>query len=216
MEEQIELGAHAQPGSNTLLWELLEGAQTHYWLKSFRLSSATTAVAGPAPPTSSEASVKIDFSTMAVGFLGEDAFAAHGVRALKTFGGRPAINDADPGMVLPRDYTRVLNVRGNSPQTSLVFEFDAAIRSFTVTRIGGNPTSLPTWTLEAYDSSGRIIDTVSQMRGDTNEPRIRTPATFAVRGSAISSVALAVDNRHGSGTWATYNCLPLVEIQFER
>ena len=215
MEEQIDLGAHAAPGKNTLLWELLEGAQTHYWLKLFRLSSAPAALAGPAP-ASSETTVKIDFSTMAVGFLEQDAFAAHGVRALKTFGGRPAINDADPGMVLPRDFTRVLNVRGNSPQTSLVFEFDAPIRSFTVTRIGGNPTSLPTWTLEAYDSGGRIIDTVSQMRGDTNEPRIRAPATFTVRGSEISSVALAVDNRHGSGTWATYNCLPLAEIQFER
>jgi hypothetical protein len=39
MEEEIDLGNYAQPGRNTLLWEYLDGAQTHYWLKSFRLRS---------------------------------------------------------------------------------------------------------------------------------------------------------------------------------
>ena len=39
MEEQIDLGNYVQPGRNTLLWEYLDGAQTHYWLKSFRLTS---------------------------------------------------------------------------------------------------------------------------------------------------------------------------------
>jgi hypothetical protein len=37
-EDQIELGRYVQPGRNTLLWEYLDGAQSHYWLKSFRLS----------------------------------------------------------------------------------------------------------------------------------------------------------------------------------
>jgi hypothetical protein len=39
VEDQIELGNYVQPGRNTLLWEYLDGAQTHYWLKSFRVSS---------------------------------------------------------------------------------------------------------------------------------------------------------------------------------
>jgi hypothetical protein len=39
MEDEIDLGNYVQPGRNTLLWEYLEGAQTHYWLKSFRISS---------------------------------------------------------------------------------------------------------------------------------------------------------------------------------
>jgi hypothetical protein len=39
MEERVELGNYVQPGRNTLLWEYLDGAQTHYWLKSFRLNS---------------------------------------------------------------------------------------------------------------------------------------------------------------------------------
>jgi hypothetical protein len=38
-EDQIDLGNYVQPGRNTLLWEYLDGAQTPYWLKSFRLSS---------------------------------------------------------------------------------------------------------------------------------------------------------------------------------
>ena len=37
-EDQIDLGRYVQPGVNTLLWEYLDGAQTHYWLKSFRLA----------------------------------------------------------------------------------------------------------------------------------------------------------------------------------
>jgi hypothetical protein len=174
-------------------------------------TAARTPLASP-----SEAVIKINFSELTPGFLEADAFLSRGVRTLRTFGGKPAINDADPGMVLPRGYTRVLNVRGEHSQTTLVFEFEPAIKHFSVTRIGGNPTSLPTWTLEAYDSGGRIVDTLTQMRGDTTEPRIRTPATFSVRGSTISSVALAVDNRHGAGTWATYNCLPIIEIEFQR
>lgn len=180
------------------------------------LISATPITTGTAASAHSDGVVKINFSDLAPGFLEADAFVSLGVRTLKTFGGKPAINDADPGMVLPRGYIRVLNVRGEHSQTTLVFEFEPAIKNFALTRIGGNPTSLPTWTLEAYDSSGRIVDTLTQMRGDTTEPRIRTPATFSVRGSTISSVALAVDNRNGAGTWATYNCLPVVEIEFQR
>lgn len=39
IEDEIDLGNYVQPGRNTLLWEYLDGAQTHYWLKSFRISS---------------------------------------------------------------------------------------------------------------------------------------------------------------------------------
>jgi TIR domain len=38
-DDEIELGHYVQPGMNTLLFEYLDGAQTHYWLKSFRVSS---------------------------------------------------------------------------------------------------------------------------------------------------------------------------------
>ncbi|MFZ1221154.1 MAG: toll/interleukin-1 receptor domain-containing protein [Chthoniobacterales bacterium] len=40
MEDEIDLGNYAQPGHNTLRWDYLDGAQTHYWLKSFRISSS--------------------------------------------------------------------------------------------------------------------------------------------------------------------------------
>lgn len=186
------------------------------WPREVRTPPATLATSPSPPPTSAEEVRKINFSTFSVGFLEPNAFVSQGVQTLRTVGGKPAINDFDPGMVLPRGYTRVLNVRGNSPVTTVIFEFEPAIKSFSFTRIGGNPTSLPTWTLDGSDSSGRIVDSVTQMRGDHGEPRIRTPATFSVRGDMISSVTLTVDNRHGTGTWATYNTLPLVEIEFRR
>jgi hypothetical protein len=39
MDEEIDLRQGAQPGLNTLRWDYLDGAQTHYWLKSFRVSA---------------------------------------------------------------------------------------------------------------------------------------------------------------------------------
>jgi hypothetical protein len=33
MDEQIDLGRSARPGTNRLRWDYLDGAQTHYWLK---------------------------------------------------------------------------------------------------------------------------------------------------------------------------------------
>ena len=38
-EEQIRLKNVVQPGINTLRWDFLDRAETHYWLKSFRVSS---------------------------------------------------------------------------------------------------------------------------------------------------------------------------------
>ena len=59
-EDQIDLGHYAQPGTNTLRWDFLDGAQTHYWLKSFRVGGASIsepqnmaspkALATPGPP----------------------------------------------------------------------------------------------------------------------------------------------------------------------
>ena len=37
-DDQIDLGHSARPGTNTSRWEYLSGAQTHYWLKSFRVN----------------------------------------------------------------------------------------------------------------------------------------------------------------------------------
>jgi hypothetical protein len=37
-DEQFDLGQSARPGTNVLRWDFLNGAQTHYWLKSFRVN----------------------------------------------------------------------------------------------------------------------------------------------------------------------------------
>jgi hypothetical protein len=185
-----------------------------------KTSSANPPAATPAIPSSApfdvHAVVRINFDELQRGFLEPEAFAFKGVRSLKTTGGLPAINDAEPGMIMKPGHRHVLNVRGSDPQTKLIFEFDQPIKRFTLMRIGANPASLPTWTLEARDASGRLVNSLSQMRGTRDEARIREPAYFTVSASSISSVALAVDNRNGNGTWATYNCLPLVEIEFQR
>ena len=40
MDSQYDLNGHVQPGRNTLLFEYLDGAQTHYWLKSFSVGGS--------------------------------------------------------------------------------------------------------------------------------------------------------------------------------
>ncbi|HVF72413.1 MAG TPA: toll/interleukin-1 receptor domain-containing protein [Chthoniobacterales bacterium] len=170
----------------------------------------------PPGPVDIHRVLRINFDELTPGFLDSDAFASRGVRRLRTTGGKPAINAADAGMILKPGHQHVLNVRGNDPQTSLIFEFDPPIKRFTLTRIGADPGSLPNWTLEARNATGQLVDSLSEMRGTPAEPRIRVPGYFTVTADAISSVGVVVDNRNGTGTWATYNCLPLVEVEFQR
>ncbi len=181
-----------------------------------RTQPTTTTPSQTSSPTPTGELRKVNFSVFAPGFLEPNAFLSEGIRNLKTFGGKLSINDIEPDMVVPRGYTRVLNVRGEYPVTKVVFEFEPTITSFSLTRIGGNPTSLPKWTLEATDSAGKPLDTVEQAYGDHSEPRIRRPETYSVRGDRISNVTLTVDNRYKTGTLATYSTLPIVEIEFRR
>jgi hypothetical protein len=160
--------------------------------------------------------MRINFDELPVGFLEPDALVSRGVRSLRTGGGRPAINDAEAGMILTPGHRHVLNVRGNESQTTVIFEFDPPVKRFTLTRIGANPSSLPTWSLVARGLSGQRLDMLSQERGTPEDSRIREPGSFTVTGDAISTVGVVVDNSNGKGTWATYNCLPLIEIEFAR
>jgi hypothetical protein len=160
--------------------------------------------------------VKVNFSDIAPRFLTTDALVPKGIQLVRTKGGRLAVNDGEPGMVFLPGHNRILNVRGSDPQTELAFEFDPPIRKFGLSRIGGNPASLPTWSLEARDAQNHLLDSAGDFRGAANEARIRQPAYYSVKGRGIARVILFVDNREGNGTWATYNSLPLMEIDFER
>ena len=160
--------------------------------------------------------VKLNFSDIAPGFLTADALVAKGIQSVRTKGGRLAVNDGEAGMVFLPGHNRILNVRGSDPQTELAFDFDPPIKKFGLSRIGGNPASLPTWSLEARDAQNYLLDSVADVRGAANEARIRQPAYYSVKGRGIVRVILLVDNRNGTGTWATYNSLPLMGIDFER
>lgn len=186
-------------------------------LASSSPASATSAPATAAStPAATTGTTVLNFSQIEPGFLLANAFNAWGISTVSSTGGNTAVNNAERGMVLPPGHTRVLNVRGNSPETSLTFYFAAPIRRFAVTRIGANPASLPTWRLEALDANGRTVTSLDQERGATTEPRIRSPRSFMLRGQGIYRVRLTVDNRSGGGTWATYNSLPITEVEFEK
>jgi hypothetical protein len=99
-----------------------------------------------------------------------------------------------------------------------MFEFEKPILKFTMTRIGGNPASLPSWRLEGIDLNGKVTQAFNDQRGSSGEPRIREPREFSLEVSPktpMKAARLKTDNRHGSGTWATFNSLPLVQIAWE-
>jgi hypothetical protein len=114
-------------------------------------------------------------------------------------------------MVLPSGRSRVLVLQGG-PVTSLTLEFTPPVRRFGLTRIGtAGGASVPTWSLEAFDTQGRKVGAVGEEHGLPPEPR-----QFSVTSDAIVRVLLRTDNRYGQGTWATWNSLPVVELELER
>jgi hypothetical protein len=113
-------------------------------------------------------------------------------------------------MVLPEGRTQVLLVGGDRV-TSLTFAFNAPISRFGLIRIGtAGGASVPTWQLDAYDSSGKLIDSTGEEHGLPAAPQ-----RFFVEGGNIARVQLNTDNRFGDATWATWNSLPIVELEIE-
>jgi hypothetical protein len=71
--------------------------------------------------------------------------------------------------------------------------------------------SVPTWTLEAYDSEGKVVGSAGEERGLPPKPQ-----RFSIEGYGIVRVRLSTDNRFGSGTGATWNSLPVAEFETGR
>ena len=172
--------------------------------------------------SSTGAATSIDFSSVELEkAVTAGHFAAYGISSVSWSGGRLVVQEAEDNMVMPRGKTRVLNIRSNfdnNPQTSLMFEFEKPISKFTMTRIGGNPASLPSWRLEGIDLNGKVTQAFNDHRGGSGEPRISEPREFSLEVSPktpMKAVRLKTDNRQGSGTWATFNSLPLVQIAWE-
>jgi hypothetical protein len=95
--------------------------------------------------------------------------------------------------------------------TALTMAFNAPIRSFGLTRIGtAGGASVPTWKLEAFDSADNVVGATGEEHGLPPAPQ-----RFSIAGEGIVRVVLSTDNRYGEGTWATWNSLPVAEIDFE-
>lgn len=153
---------------------------------------------------------RLDFDRYTLGPLPPDAFAGTGVRIVQR-DGVPGIYAADASMLLPAGRSQVLLVAGQRT-TALTFEFDTPVRRFSLTRIGTvGGSSVPTWTLQAFDSKGAVVGATGAEYG--LPPR---PEQFSIDAAAIVKVVLATDNRYGEGTLATWNSLPVAEFEFAR
>ena len=175
---------------------------------------ARIAPAAPVAPVTSVTvrrdSGPINFDAQKPGDLPANAFAARGVR-FAAEKGVPQIFAAQPNMILPAGRVHVFMV-GGATVTALTITFDEPIRRFGLTRIGtGGGASVPTWMLDAYDASGKVVASAGEEHGLP-----KTPQAFSVSDSAIVKVRLSTDNRFGNTVWATWNSLPVAEFEIER
>jgi hypothetical protein len=167
------------------------------------------AAAAPAPRASAAAQT-LAFSRLAPGALAPNAFGRSGLRFVPGQGA-PGVYAREPNMVLPKGRDRVLLVAGERV-TSLTMTFDPPVRHFSLTRIGtAGGASVPTWTLRAFDRAGRVVASAGEEHGLPPQPR-----RVSLEGRAIVRVQLDTDNRWGGGTWATWNSLPVVELEIAR
>ena len=121
-----------------------------------------------------------------------------------------SITNATPNMVVGHGRAAVMIMEGG-PMTSIEFDLDRSARKIFLERIGTSQgASVPTWRLEALDKSGQVLDSFGEEHGLPADAR-----TVELRGQGIVTVRLSTDNRFGTGTWATWSCLPISELGWE-
>lgn len=174
------------------------------------LARAGGAVAAAPPPVQAAREQRLHFDGLAEGPLPAGLFEQAGVRIVQG-NGAPGIYASGPNMVLPTGRSKVLLLAGERT-TALTLRFDTPIKRFDLTRIGtAGGASVPTWTLQAFDGAGKLVDSTGEQHGVPARPQ-----KFSVDGANIVRVELRTDNRHGESTWATWNSLPVAELAFER
>lgn len=151
----------------------------------------------------------LHFDTLAPGpIVLTDVFAGPGVRFVQGKGS-PIIAAAEPNMVLPSGRKQVL-LLGDERVTSLTITFDPPIKRFSLTRIGTRGgASIPTWTLFAFDSEDKVVDSDGEEHGLPPSPQ-----KVSIEGAGITRVQLSTENRFGETAWATWNSLPVAEFEF--
>ena len=166
---------------------------------------------GLEPPVQRPA--RVDFTGLKPGYLSGDEFRAAGVRLTALKGRLYVLPVQSPAMVVPAGRTQLLAVEGDRV-TEFAIEFDPPVKSFTITLPGlRGGASFPTYSITAFNPSGAGFDRVGQEHWI---PTVPEPARITLNRGLMSRAVISVDNRFGTTAWATYNCLPIVEIEVQR
>jgi tetratricopeptide (TPR) repeat protein len=182
------------------------GYQDHWIFKELRLLSGGAAPVGTPAPIQ-----RFIFDGLAPGPISGDCFLPQGLRLVPIRGTLHVEPPTIPPMVMPAGRTKVLMVDGGFvPQ--FAFDFDPPIKRFTITSVGvSGGASVPTWELTGFNRQGQVVASKGVLH---HLPA--APETASLVAPGMVRIILSVDNRYGNTCWATYNCLPIAEIELER
>ncbi len=156
------------------------------------------------------ASTVVTFGELAPGPLASDAFAKQGLRFVPAKGA-PGIYKAEPNMILPSPCTQVMLV-GGERVTSFAIVLDPPVKRLALYRIGAaKGASVPTWKMTAYNAKGRVVGSAGEQHNLSGRA-----GYFSVDAENITRAEIRTDNRYGTGTWATWNSLPIAAFGFDR
>jgi len=154
--------------------------------------------------------ITINMSDYPAGSLAPNVWAEHGILIKE---GKAQIFPKSSAMVFPGSGKAVMIA--NPYQTFSVFslEFNPPIKSFKLTRIGvTGGSSLPQWAIEALSGAAVIV----AESGEWFFSQPKDPKSFTLSGKGIYRVNLISENVYGSGTYATFNSVPIVSIEILR
>jgi hypothetical protein len=156
------------------------------------------------------ASTVVTFDELTPGPLAGDAFAKHGLRLVPARG-VPGVYKAEPNMILPSPCTNVM-LLGGERVTSFTIILDPPVKRLALYRIGAaKGASVPTWKMTAYNAKGKVVGS----KGEQHNLPSRA-MYFSVDAENITRAEITTDNRYGTGTWATWNSLPIAGFGFDR
>lgn len=163
---------------------------------------------------------KVGFTDLKSGAdINGDEFRAAGLQLTASKGRLFVLPAQLPAMVMHADQKQVLAVRGDDRGgdvrvTEFTLEFNPPVKSLTITLPGlRGGASFPTYSITAYNPAGAIVGMVGQEHWI---PTVPEPARITLNKGMMTRAVISVDNRFGNTAWATYNCLPIAEIELQR
>jgi hypothetical protein len=169
-------------------------------------------VGGGTETVSSDAA-KITFDQLkAAPGLSREAFATQGFFLMLGDRCDARIEKATSAMVMPPGRKQLLMVVQDPAASRFGLSFANPVRKVTVTRPGvTNGASMPKWKLTAMTEAGQVLATTGEDEFGS-DPK---PKTFSVTANGIVQVSIDADNHWRNGTYATFSCLPITEIDIE-